>query len=183
MTSIDRFLTIAITSADYYPDEAARISQLLESGEVDLVHVRKPSWSAARTESLIREIPEELWSRIKLHDNFRLVEKLGLGGVHLNSRNPIASDSVKSVSRSCHSIEQLEGSEHYDYVTLSPIFDSISKQGYPSGFNLENLKEEIGSHRVVALGGVTPARIPLLKEMGFYGAAMLGYFWPLLSNK
>ncbi len=76
-----------------------------------------------------------------------------------------------------HSIEQLDQSENFDYVTLSPIFDSISKPGYKSAFNLENISRYIRGKKVVALGGVTPDKFPALRDAGFFGAAMLGHFW------
>ena len=31
--------------------------------------------------------------------------------------------------------------------------------------------------RVVALGGVTPDSLELLRQKGFFGAALLGYIW------
>ena len=62
-------------------------------------------------------------------------------------------------------------------MTLSPVFDSISKQGYRSAFDPDSLRPWLEGKRVVALGGVTPERIPLLRDAGFSGAAMLGYFW------
>ena len=65
-----------------------------------------------------------------------------------------------------------------DYVLLSPIFDSVSKQGYASAFTDETLREAskdgIIDHKVVALGGVTPDKIDYLQQLNFGGAAMLG---------
>ena len=66
----------------------------------------------------------------------------------------------------------------YDYLLLSPIFDSISKQGYRSGFSDEELRrasdEGIIDHKVIALGGVTPDRIGYLESLNFGGVAMMG---------
>ena len=76
-------------------------------------------------------------------------------------------------------MEELEFASDYDYVTLSPIFDSISKQGYKSAFKLMELKNKIKGKKVVALGGVTPDKFSYLKSIGFKGAALLGYFFPV----
>ena len=77
--------------------------------------------------------------------------------------------------------EVIERKPTMNYVFLSPIFDSISKQGYRSAFDHATLKkaahEGIIDHKVVALGGVTRQRISLLAEYGFGGAAMLGDIW------
>ena len=66
----------------------------------------------------------------------------------------------------------------YDYLFLSPIFDSISKVGYKSAFTEDMLKDAsakgVIDEKVVALGGVTFNRIPYLKELNFGGAAMMG---------
>lgn len=65
-----------------------------------------------------------------------------------------------------------------DYLFLSPIFDSISKAGYRSAFSHEQLQraadEGVIDRKVIALGGVTPERIPYLHSLGFGGVAMLG---------
>ena len=61
---------------------------------------------------------------------------------------------------------------------LSPIFDSVSKQGYASAFTDNALKQAsrdgIIDNKVVALGGVTPDKINYLRQLNFGGAAMLG---------
>lgn len=173
----DGLFLVAVTRPDEVAGEAAMISSLLLSGEVDMVHIRKPDWDARKTEALIKAISPELWGKIKLHDNFQLLEKYPLAGVHLNSRCPEAPWGVRSVSKSLHQIEQLHDTEHYHYVTLSPIFDSISKTGYKSKFVLEEIAPLLQGRRVVALGGVTPEKFPALREAGFFGAAMLGHFW------
>lgn len=67
-----------------------------------------------------------------------------------------------------------------DYVTLSPIFDSISKEGYNSKFNKKDLifldknGSSVVTTKVVALGGVTPERVDIVRQLGFDGFAVLG---------
>lgn len=67
----------------------------------------------------------------------------------------------------------------YDYVFLSPIFDSISKQGYKAAFTRAELTEirAILSQNVYALGGITFDNLKEVEQLGFCGAAMLGGFW------
>jgi len=66
-----------------------------------------------------------------------------------------------------------------EYAFLSPIFDSISKKGYISNFDLVDVKEGLKSSNinVVALGGVTVGHEEVLKNTGFCGMARLGDFW------
>lgn len=168
---------IGITSPLTVIEEGEKITTILRKRYADIVHIRKPAWEGRQIAALIEQIPSDLWPRLRLHDHFELLRHFPLGGVHLNSRNPDAPENAISVSRSLHSVEQLPLAKHYDYVTLSPVFDSISKEGYKSAFELESLKPLIEGKRVVALGGVTPEKFPALREAGFYGGAMLGHFW------
>ncbi len=177
------FTTIVITLPQFLPDEAERIAALLDEGRADLVHIRKPESARVEVESLLRAIPVRLHTRLTLHDYFELTETFRLHGVHTNSRHPSPPDGFKgSVSHSCHSLDEAARlKEQYDFVSLSPIFDSISKRGYRSAFSSDEIiraaKAGIIDSKVYALGGVTFGRIPLVKEMGFGGAMLLGDAW------
>ena len=79
-----------------------------------------------------------------------------------------------------HAIEEVKTwKPACSHVFLSPVFDSISKQGYRAGFTPEILRRASGEgiidEKVIALGGVTPDKLQLLHSLGFGGAAMLGY--------
>lgn len=167
---------IAITTPDFREGEADAICRLLDCGW-ERVHIRKPGASKEEIAGLIREIPSGYYPHISLHDYFELADDFGLGGVHLNGRNPIPPTGWKGlVSRSCHSIEEIEEYSGLDYLTLSPIFDSISKPGYKSRFTPESLKNAVLGN-VFALGGVTFSRLAGLEAAGFAGAAMLAEAW------
>lgn len=172
----DAFKIIVFTAPDALENEAAKIAELLDCG-VDYVHLRKPGWNREILESLLKEIPESYHSKLKLHDHFELCEKYGLGGVHLNSRNSRPISAAKKISASCHSLDEISKYPECEYVTLSPVFDSISKNGYTSAFNLNEIENEIKGPNVIALGGVTPECFYNLHKTGFAGAALLGYIW------
>lgn len=177
-------MIIVITQPFFFDGEAERIVLLLRHGKADLVHIRKPQASREETEELIRKIPSEWHGRLVLHDHHKLALKYGLHGIHLNRRNPEPlKDWLGAVSISCHSLEELEDclKRPYAYMSLSPVFDSISKQGYLSAFTGEQIAEAhkrgIINERVMALGGVTFARVDDVMEMGFGGAMILGDAW------
>lgn len=91
----------------------------------------------------------------------------------------LPDDYSGSRTRSCHTLEEVvRYKAQCDYLFLSPIFDSISKEGYASAFSHQELclaaREGIIDSRVVALGGVTPELIPYLASLGFGGVAMSG---------
>ena len=139
-------MLIVITLPYFIEREAERIVQRLAN--VDLIHLRKPESTSDEMERLIREIPKDYHKRLVLHDHHHLAVKYGLYGVHLNSRNPLPLEGWKgSVSRSCHSFEELkEWKDRCNYLSLSPIYDSISKQGYNSAFSREQIEKAVGSH-------------------------------------
>ena len=192
-------MIIVITRPDFFEGEAEKIAQLLQSGRADLVHIRKPLVSLAdsarglelaelagleRLERLIQALPARLYSRLVLHDHHSLAIKYGLRGVHLNSRNPEPPAGWSgAVSISCHTLSELSECRRkpYAYMSLSPIFDSISKRGYYSTFTPDVIaaahKAGLIDERVMALGGITFDKITEIKEMGFGGAMILGDAW------
>ena len=173
-------LWITVTSPSFFDGEASFIGRLL-SGGVDIVHLRKPGAAESDCARLLDALTAEERKRIVIHDFFELAGPYGLRGIHLNARrSEIPAGYTGHVSRSCHSLEEIERWKPVcNYVFLSPVFDSISKQGYRAGVTPEILRraseEGIIDEKVIALGGVTPDKLQLLHSLGFGGAAMLGY--------
>lgn len=172
-------LLLAITPERPSDCEAERVAAMLEAG-VDVVHLRHPGASADELRRILRAIPAEWHGRIRLHDRFELAGEFAVGGLHLNGRNPEPpAGYAGGLSRSCHSLAEVKAaSGRYDYVTLSPIFPSLSKPGYGGGaFSEAELESISPADRVVALGGITCERIGALRRYNFIGYAMLGALW------
>ena len=173
---------IVITRPDFFPHEAEEITQLFAAG-LEILHLRKPQSDAAALETLLRAIPSEYHSRIVLHEHFDLAVRYSLRGMHLNRRNPEApAGYTGAVSRSCHSLEEVQSHKSAcEYVFLSPIYDSISKEGYGAAFSKECLRKAhndgIIDQKVYALGGITGEHLPEIHSLGFGGAALLGDIW------
>ena len=172
---------IVVTSSERIENEAEKINALFEAG-LEILHLRKPDFSKKEYVQLLEEIKEKYHHKIKIHEFFELTEDYDLLGVHLNKRNPnYTGKKSVNISKSCHCIEELEKIDGYDYVFLSPIFDSISKKGYRSNFSDEALLKASSSgkinQKVVALGGINQDTLPKLKKYGFGGAAVLGSIW------
>lgn len=168
-------MKVAITWPEVFVGEGKEIVRLLDNG-YDRVHIRKPGASISETAALIESVPEAYRSRLSLHDHFALAEAYGLGGVHLNSRNPETPFGWRGlVSKSFHSLCEI-GSSEYDYAFLSPIFPSISKPGYETIWNEKELREKVDD-KIIALGGVTFDKVPWIESVGFGGYAMLGDLW------
>ncbi|MCC8172722.1 MAG: thiamine phosphate synthase [Parabacteroides sp.] len=172
---------IAISLPRFFPGEAEAVGRLLDAG-LERFHLRKPESSAEEISVFLHTLPPVFYPKIVLHDCFALAKELGLKGIHLNRRNSTVPAGFQgSVSRSCHATEELEGRGAYDYVFLSPVFDSVSKAGYGSRFTGAMLRAAteaglIDSH-VIALGGMDCTTLPLIEPYGFGGAAVLGALW------
>ena len=172
---------IVITSPEFIPGEAFLINTLMEGG-VTRLHIRKPQATADEVRQLTQAIDSRWHSRLSLHDHHELAMEYGCG-IHLNARNPQLPEGWHgTTSASCHTLEEVEERKRMcDYVFLSPIFNSISKQGYAAAFSEEQLREAsltgIIDKRVMALGGVTPKRLPEIARGGFGGAALSGHVW------
>jgi len=147
---------IVISSPTPVLNEHEIINSLFEEG-LEIFHMHKPDFSKEGTENFIRQIPSKYHNRIALHSDFQKF----------------------------HSLEELTAHKgKYDYAFLSPIFDSISKAGYKSKFDLNKLKNssllssrrEVGGE-VFALGGINEDKIEICRELGFAGVSVLGAIW------
>ncbi len=171
-------LRIAITPPEIRRDECEYISTILDEGW-DRVHLRHPSADCEEMKKILDGLSPFHRSRVKLHSHFDLVGEYGLCGIHLNARNNTIPHGFRGeISKSIHSLKELEGiPSSLAYVTLSPIFDSISKQGYSRQWDNDSLSQSVSSASipVIALGGVSPAHVSWLTDMGFAGYAVLGY--------
>ena len=177
---------IVISKENFFPEETSWINAMMSEYPF-ILHLRKPFASLAELETLVQQIHPVYYDRIVLHDHYALAEKYRLKGIHWNARNQEfklegAYWQKASISRSCHSISEVEMyKDQYQYVTLSPIFDSISKQGYKAAFSESELKSAIEkgiiNQQVIALGGIDTSNIHQLATMGFGGAAVLGVIW------
>jgi thiamine-phosphate pyrophosphorylase len=107
----------------------------------------------------------------------------GAGGVHLPQAVSVSEarefqETGALVGVSAHSLAEAEqaAADGADYVTLSPVFASVSKPGYGPAVGLDRLEAAARALRirVIALGGVTPANAGDCMAAGAAGIAVLG---------
>lgn len=173
---------IVITTPQFFEGEAEAVTSLFQNG-LEILHLRKPGASAEEMEYFLRQLPMEYMPRIVTHEQFQLASVFGLKGIHLNGRNPQIPFGYKGhISCSCHSLEEvLKHKSDCSYVFLSPIYDSISKEGYSSAYSCDTLKKAqqagIIDSNVMALGGISLEHLPEIAALGFGGAVLLGDIW------
>jgi len=184
------FKLLLISPPEESPSELPILLRLFEAG-LALFHLRKPEWSEAKLAEYLRAVPVPLHAHIVLHSHYALAERYALHGLHLPARSrlrwqPSLRQPGLTLSTSFHAVKEVQQHRRrYDYVTLSPIFDSVSKVGYSSTFDLGALQKALQqlqrrAHyppQVIALGGITADTISATQEAGFAGAAVLGAVW------
>lgn len=150
-------------------------------------HLRKPNASKEEIRLFLQQIPIEFHIKIVLHQHIELLKEFSLKGFYC-SRLFLENNSPKQIrkkypkallSRGCHTYHELTNSLLYDYVFISPVFDSISKKGYKANFDFTKLASIISTSetKVYALGGIEPSSIAKIKTIPFSGYALLGYIW------
>lgn len=221
---------ILITQPDTAAVEHSAVNQLFGAG-LEVLHVRKPSYSRHLVAEYLRKVEPQWRHRIVLHQHHDLAAEFGLKvgcswvthfcsyttpgrssgsrqlfniataycwltapetqkfyaqGIHYKERDrpppPIGrAYPALSQSSSLHTLEDLVRDwQNLDYAFLSPIFDSISKDGYTAAdFPRKEVMAALQQAQmpVYALGGITPDRLQQVQELGFAGVGVLGAVW------
>lgn len=178
------FILIVITPACAIKDEVRSLELLFARG-LQTLHVRKPEMSFKELREYLARIPSRYHPRIVIHSHYRLLNEFKLRGLHLTEKTrrkrlpPYFNRARHTLSASFHSIADLKKTRReYDYVFLAPVFDSISKAGYRSGFSAEELKLPGPLNaKIIALGGISAYTVPRIRALNFAGAAALGFVW------
>ena len=176
---------IVITANWEVQNEAQKINQLFEEG-LECLHFRKPNWSKNQWVGLLSQIETQFHDKIMLHDYHELTQQFQVKGVHLKEKHRNQIQNLKQyvidfrqkgyqVSTGFHSVEAIHKNKflNFDYVFLSPVFNSISKDNYSGkSFDVNGL-----DNTIYALGGVDKMNLNQVKHLGYTGAAVLGSVW------
>ena len=166
-------------------NETTILNQLFEAG-LEWYHFRKPDKDYQQHCDYLNQIDEKYHNRIVVHYFHELINDFNLKGIHFQEQkrrdhidNPgqyfIGLEMFgKTISSSFHEPEELEACEfEFDYHLLSPVFSSISKQGYEGrGFDVNHINKTI-----IGMGGVNAETIPKILELGYKGIGVLGSIW------
>ena len=184
---------VVISSPGKFESEIKTVTRLFNCG-LETFHLRKPKFSQRRMNEYLSLLPQEHLKNVIIHSHYRLASKYKLKGVHLTEKQKdkkfITGLKLKvlkwtnpdiRITSSFHNIAGLlTDKTHYEYVFLSPVFDSISKKGYGSKFNPSTLQKSLRLLKcanLIALGGIDEDKIEICRELGFTGAAVLGAIW------
>ena len=184
---------IVISPPDDLPNEPDTVRRVLEQSPATF-HLRKPGQSSRQIADYLKRVPAAYHNRIRVHGHPRLADRFDIQGIHFTEKdrleNPQRLRQLRRelpgcrISSAFHRIADIpENDGLFDYIFLSPIFDSISKPGHHAAFDHALLKRFLShtDHRVIALGGVDEQRAATAESLGFKGIAVLGTVWQAAS--
>ncbi|WP_299897747.1 thiamine phosphate synthase [uncultured Aquimarina sp.] len=180
-----RKMIIVLTSERALPNEAEQINQLFKEG-LEILHLRKPTFTIDGYRSLLDQIDRKYHNRIMTHQFPELTQQYNLRGIHLQEQARIdLEDALEvtiqvyknkgfSVTSSFHSKEDIRDCKAaFEYVLLSPVFGSISKAGYEGkGFDVTDM-----DHTIIGMGGINESTLQKTYDLGFKGVGILGGVW------
>ncbi|WP_339723688.1 thiamine phosphate synthase [Maribacter stanieri] len=178
-------MIVLIAPENDIPNEIELLHQLFQQG-LAYYHLRKPFKDYQEHCNYLNAIDTKYHNRIVVHLFHELINAYDLKGVHFQEQKRI--DHIdnpgqyfksldmygKTISSSFHDPKVLEDCEfEFDYHLLSPVFSSISKQGYEGkGFDV-NQSDKL----IVGMGGITGKTVQQTLKLGFKGIGVLGGVW------
>ena len=183
---------IVFTQPEYWDYEQKVIEHFFKAG-LKTLHIRKPEYSTEQMMEYIEKIPKKYRDRLVIHSHHELAVQYGLKGIHITEghRKEKKWLDIKlffyrvfrpklTISTSFHSLSSFRKVKRkYNYVILSPVFDSISKKDHKPTFPLSKIEETVSKtkYNVVAVGGIDENNLLTAQQMGFYGVGLLGSIW------
>ncbi|MFG6685297.1 thiamine phosphate synthase [Mariniflexile sp. HNIBRBA6329] len=178
-------MIVLIAPEEDIPNEIDILNKLFKNGLL-YYHLRKPNKDFKEHSEYLNKIEPEYHNRIVVHYFHELVNSFDLKGIHFQEQKRI--DHIdnpgqyfknlnmfgKTISSSFHEPETLSACYfEFDYHLLSPVFSSLSKEGYEGrGFDVNHINKTI-----VGMGGVTNENLDCFKKLGYKGVGILGSIW------
>lgn len=178
------------------PDFPAKLRAVAQVGDRSMaVHLRGPGRSASRLRELADTLRGELGPsgvRFLVNDRIDVAMVADADGAHLGGRS-LPPDVARRllgrsalIGRSVHGAAEArrtaggyEGAGDLDFLIAGTIYDTPSHPGRPGAgpARVREVREAAPSLPVVAIGGITPERVPELLGAGAHGVAVLRAVW------
>lgn len=178
-------MIIVIAPENDIQNEIEILKQLFQEG-LQVYHLRKPHKNYEQHCAYLNQMDKKYHDRIVVHYFHELINEFNLKGIHFQEqkrKDTLENGSGyfvglnmqgKTMSSSFHEPNELEACTiEFDYHLLSPVFSSISKQGYEGrGFDVNTIDKCI-----IGMGGITIETIAKTLALGFKGIGILGGIW------
>ncbi|MEP6715961.1 MAG: thiamine phosphate synthase [Terriglobia bacterium] len=152
--------------------------------DVDFIQVRNRELTARPLAELVRDLMRKLPAGplILVNDRADVAVACGAAGVHLRSGS-VSPKTIKRLGRlivtvACHNEAEVMSAAGADYLLLSPVFAPLSKTDEREPLGLGELERlvRISPAPIIALGGITEARIEPCISAGAVGVAGISLF-------
>lgn len=178
-------MIVLIAPENDVPNEIEILNQLFQEG-LEYYHFRKPHKNYKAHGDYLNKIDQQYHKRIVTHYHHELINEFDLKGIHFQEQKRIdyidnpgqyfkgLSMFGKTISSSFHEPKDVEDCYfEFDYHLLSPVFSSISKEGYNGrGFDVNHIDKI-----VIGMGGVSADNLSEFNTLGFNGVGILGGIW------
>jgi len=169
------------------PDFGIRAAAIAAGGSAVALHARDRGGTAARlTAGTLRltALARPPEAAVFVSGRPDIAAAAGAQGVQLGSGDLAPADARRVlprgwIGRSVHSVEEASVAvdEGADFLVVGIIYPTPSHpERLPAGPGLVSAAARLG-RPVIAIGGVTPERVPELKAAGAYGVAAIRALW------
>lgn len=120
-------------------------------------------------------------ARLIINDRVEVAAACGADGVHLGqddgpieaARRALPPGAI--VGRSTHTLRQVEEAQSADYLGFGPVFSTSTKETGYADRGLVALAEAVAASQapIVAIGGISLARLPAVRQTGAQGWAVI----------
>jgi thiamine-phosphate pyrophosphorylase len=179
-------VTICLVTDRRRADPVARARAAVEAG-IDLVQVRERDLDGAALCALVRavlDVARGSATRIVVNDRVDVAIATGADGVHLRSDSFSIAEARRLmprpllIGRSIHSPGEAKAANDADYLVAGTVFASASKPETTALAGIEGLRAIVRATAapVLAIGGITIARLDHVAAAGAAGIAAIGLF-------
>jgi thiamine-phosphate pyrophosphorylase len=164
-------------------DLVSLVAECVAAG-LPAVQVREKDLGAGELAALCRRLLAITSPRLLIvNDRVDVAMAVGVGAIQRTSTSLTVQD-IRSIApaslrvgASVHSMEESLEAEAMgaDWLTFGPVYDTPSKRAYgpPQGLvALERVARAVGIP-VIAIGGITPERVPAARAAGAHGVAAI----------
>lgn len=135
----------------------------------------------------VRTICSQFQVPLFVDDNLELAQKINADGIHVGQKDQPIEEVIKAaghdlmIGYSCNTVAQVEHANQVqvDYIGSGPIYPTKSKADADPALGVKELGNlvQISRHPVVAIGGITPTKVPEVLTSGCAGiSAIAGIF-------
>lgn len=177
-------MIIVLTPEQQVPNEQNMLRQLFEAG-LQHFHIRKYRLTDREMKTYLGAIAPEFHRRLALHSHYHLAKEYGISRLHFREEDRLGNRHLpyKNEYHLSTSVHDITAFNHLDkqwkYAFLSPMYPSISKQGYgASQAVLPTLSQRNNRHcQLIGLGGIDEHNFKAVLKQGADGIALLGGIW------